>query len=344
MQPGHDKEKPAGISGGQRADSGGAMPMSTPILHPNECSRQKTLADTIIPERVPGELLRWPQWVAYAIEARAGKPTKVPKNPHTGGNAMADNPSTWGTFGEAVALAIRRRLRGVGFELGTGGTRIVGLDFDHCRDAHTGQITPEVQRWIRWIDSYTEVTQSRQGVRIFALGNLPPEGRKHGDIEMYQGGPGAGRFLTVTGWHLEGTPCELCERASELAQMHEAIFTRRPAAPRARQSPKGYGPQRTDAGHMDDAELLKRMGESRVGTKILALFAGHWRQMGYKTHSEADLALCGYLAYWTQNDAGAIDQLFRQSGLMRAKWDDVHRGDKATYGAMTIARALEDRR
>ena len=42
---------------------------------------------------------------------------------------------------------------------------------------------------------------------------------------------------------------------------------------------------------------------------------------GYDTPSEATAALCLMLAYWTDKDPGRMDRLFRQSGLMRDKWD-----------------------
>jgi hypothetical protein len=35
-----------------------------------------------------------------------------------------------------------------------------------------------------------------------------------------------------------------------------------------------------------------------------------------------------------------MDRLFRQSGLMREKWDEVHFADGATYGERTIERAI----
>lgn len=38
--------------------------------------------------------------------------------------------------------------------------------------------------------------------------------------------------------------------------------------------------------------------------------------------SAADQSLCTRLAYWTNCDAAAIDRIFRQSGLMRTKWDE----------------------
>lgn len=59
---------------------------------------------------------------------------------------------------------------------------------------------------------------------------------------------------------------------------------------------------------------------------------------GYDSHSEADSALCCKLAFWTGGDRERMDQLFRQSGLMRAKWDEA-RGDR-TYGERTIKNVL----
>jgi primase-polymerase (primpol)-like protein len=61
---------------------------------------------------------------------------------------------------------------------------------------------------------------------------------------------------------------------------------------------------------------------------------------GYASQSEADLALCNFLAFWTRGDAARIDRLFRRSGLYRAKWEERHRADGRTYGEMTIARAI----
>ena len=41
---------------------------------------------------------------------------------------------------------------------------------------------------------------------------------------------------------------------------------------------------------------------------------------GYPSHSEADLALCNLLAFWTGGDPARMERLFAQSGLVRAKW------------------------
>ncbi|MFC1646592.1 phage/plasmid primase, P4 family, partial [Candidatus Omnitrophota bacterium] len=40
-------------------------------------------------------------------------------------------------------------------------------------------------------------------------------------------------------------------------------------------------------------------------------------------------------------DSGLMDSLFRQSGLMRPKWDERHFGDGRTYGEVVITKAVE---
>ena len=52
--------------------------------------------------------------------------------------------------------------------------------------------------------------------------------------------------------------------------------------------------------------------------------------------SEADLALCEILAFWTCKDGNRIDSLFRQSKLYRPE-----RWAKADYAKRTIAKAIE---
>jgi hypothetical protein len=59
---------------------------------------------------------------------------------------------------------------------------------------------------------------------------------------------------------------------------------------------------------------------------------------GYASASEADLALCGMLAFWCGRDIGQMDRLFRKSGLMRDKWNRPQSG--STYGMITIEKAI----
>ena len=88
----------------------------------------------------------------------------------------------------------------------------------------------------------------------------------------------------------------------------------------------------------DDAGLIELAHRARNGAKFEALWRGDWRSLGYPSQSEADLALCNLLAWSTRWHAERVDRLFRQSGLMRAKWDA--RCGEQTYGERTIATAI----
>lgn len=87
---------------------------------------------------------------------------------------------------------------------------------------------------------------------------------------------------------------------------------------------------------LDDDALIRRMLGSANGAKIAGLWAGD----SGADHSGADLALCNHLAFWCDRDPARIDRFFRQSGLMRQKWDECHSATGETYGSMTISKAV----
>lgn len=96
---------------------------------------------------------------------------------------------------------------------------------------------------------------------------------------------------------------------------------------------------------LSDGEILKRMYDSQGGDRKRRLYEGDSSMWGshdadYPSQSEADMAFAHTLAFWTGKDPDRMDALFRTSGLMRPKWDGQHYSSGATYGAVTLARAL----
>jgi len=87
-----------------------------------------------------------------------------------------------------------------------------------------------------------------------------------------------------------------------------------------------------------DDDLLEKARTASNGEKFERLWNGN--TVGYDSQSEADMALCCLLAFWTGGDPMQMDHLFRQSGLHREKWDEVHYADGSTYGKKTIERAI----
>lgn len=89
---------------------------------------------------------------------------------------------------------------------------------------------------------------------------------------------------------------------------------------------------------LEDEDLLEKARSASNGEKFDRLWRGS--TAGYDSQSEADMTLCCLLAFWTGKDRTRMDRLFRQSGLSREKWDEVHYADGATYGEKTIERAI----
>jgi putative DNA primase/helicase len=276
--------------------------------------------------RIPRALRALPRWVVWRAEHRDGRVTKVPYIAARPTVCAAVNmPATWGRFADAVTAVRAGEATGIGVMLGGG---LVGVDLDHVRDRQTGLVADDVMGIVQTIDSYTEVSPSGIGLHLLARGSLPAGRRRRGFVEMYDGG----RFFTVTGRHVAGTPWTLEERTAALAAVHARYV----GVPAARPLP----PPSSARGSVPDAALLARAHGARNGDKFAALWRGDTAR--YPSRSEADLALCAMLLYWTGNDVGRTDQLFRASGLMRSKWD-APRGNE-TYGAQTLASALGGRR
>lgn len=149
-----------------------------------------------------GKVAEVPQWVAYRLEERNGKVTKVPVNPKNGFNAMTNKPSTWGTLAQAQEALTRFDADGVGFVLANG---YFGIDLDHVIDPETGTIAEYALDIINRMGSYTEISPSGRGIHIIAKGEPDFKLNKNASIEMYyptwreDGTIARGRYFTVTG-------------------------------------------------------------------------------------------------------------------------------------------------
>lgn len=295
---------------------------------------------------IPAELKNAPQWV--------GRRGKIPVNPHTGYNAKSDDKTTWGDFRAALNSVARYNLTGVGFEFEQG-SGVLGVDIDTCMNPHTGEISSEAAEIINLLDSYTEVSPSGYGVHIFIKTDtnfklpfnkkpMPPNGierveivdgkekRKEPEIEFYN----YGRYFTVTGNSL-GEPKPIAERTAELRQVLEMF-----AEPQDKPKQNAAAPQAAliyagGTSMLTDNEVIRKAKDAKNGLKFDQLYSGNISGYG-GDDSRADQALCDMLAFYCGGDAAQIDRIFRTSGLMRKKWDEM-RGAQ-TYGQRTIAKAI----
>jgi primase-polymerase (primpol)-like protein len=252
---------------------------------------------------------------------------KIPIDARTGRRASSTNPATWTTFDRAVRVYLRDGYDGIAFFLRSGGG-IVGIDLDKCRNRTSGAIEAWAQSIVDRMQTYTEVSPSGRGLRLFVFGELPPRDRREGRFECYE----CARFLTLTGHRLDGAPSTIEHRQSELTALHTEIFAARVARRNAAPLPLTGEPLHHN---LSDLAIIEKASGARNGAKFRRLYGGDIS--GHNSHSEADLALCSMLAFYTGPDSARIDELFRGSGLFRAKWG------RPDYRDRTVALALSGR-
>ena len=162
--------------------------------------------------------------VLWNPELRLGTSTKVPYQVrHPRRMASVDDPATWASFSDAFTAYSNNQAFGIGIVL-DGSDRLVGVDLDKCRHPGTGAIAPWAQAIVDQLNTYTEASPSGSGLRMFVYASLPPGRRRKGQIEVYE----RGRYLTVTGDWIEGTPRTIEDRTAELVRFHASVFGAEP--------------------------------------------------------------------------------------------------------------------
>jgi hypothetical protein len=211
-------------------------------------------------DNLPDPLKRCDRWVLWRKEPRfpGDALTKIPYDPKTLRRARSNDSSTWAPFKctRATWRARRQRFDGLGFVLGDG-CPCFGVDLDDCRDPHTGIIHPRAWAIIQNLRTYCEISPSQRGVKLLGIGNMPtpdgsgknyrhdPWGCGRGGIELYR----RGRFFTLTGNRLDGTPATIEPRERELAALYGQLYPTLPPRPiqRGFRSTDGTGIRRAAA-------------------------------------------------------------------------------------------------
>ena len=283
---------------------------------------------------VPAELKSLRQWVVWKQKSRHGKLTKVPLQVD-GKPAATDDPTTWTDYRTVVAH--QHRFDGIGVVF-TENDPLCGVDLDDCLDEHRKLkpwAVPIVER-LKHV-SYGEVSPSGGGIKFWTRAKLPDwintgtnVNISDGKIEVYD----KKRYFTVTGMG-----------KGEIREGHPEIdwLLQEYIEPKRKQQQKpAISRKSISQNNLKTAdEVIQHIQQSKQCHKFDALMRGNIT--GYGSQSEADIALCSVIAFWTQENT-VIDAIFRQSQLYRDKWDQRHRTDGATYGEMTIEKALSGQR
>jgi primase-polymerase (primpol)-like protein len=170
------------------------------------------------------ELDRWGLWRLETVGPR--REAKVPYS-ISGKRASTVDPRAWGTFEDAAAAFVsspKGKYSGLGF-LFVEADGIAGIDLDDVLEE-----SGELKEWGRGIvgrfaDTYTEISPSGTGLKIWARGSLPANlpsvrvANGDGSIELYH----AARYFTVTGRAFAGAPLQVEEHSADLLHMYEKL-------------------------------------------------------------------------------------------------------------------------
>jgi putative DNA primase/helicase len=279
--------------------------MIMPAIKTHANQPPKPVAPEVHVDSIPDELKALKRWVGWRHEYRDDKAKwdKVPVSCHSGRRADITDPVTWSSFDEVVAYVNGRNADGIGFVFDETDP-YAGVDVDHCRDSESGRLTKWAAAVVRKLNSYTEISPSGTGLHVIVRGKLAPGGgNRKANVEFYD----RAKFFCVTGLHLDGTPETVVDREDELARLHDYVFS------------------------TNDKAIIERASQVE---RFRLLWEGDWS--AYPSESEADLALCGMLAYWTLGDGRMVERLFGMSKLgRRAKWQA-----RPDYRENTIRKAI----
>lgn len=257
---------------------------------------------------LPQELRDLHQWLLAGPNA-AGE-MKVPMSIDNGGNVCDgshSNPNTWLDFEYACECALEHGY-GIGCVL-TAGDPFTCVDFD-VKNANNAPHKPELwtsdddrrrmEMLVEDLNSYTELSQSGQGVHVWVRANIGA-GVKTKGVEVYS----QLRFIACTGRVVHDRP--IADRQDDLNELVSNMRESQAAGTRAASLDMA---EQVD----DDETILTRARAAENAAKFQSLWEGEWSALGYPSQSEADLALMAMLAFYSPSDE-QCRRLFRQSGL-----------------------------
>jgi hypothetical protein len=295
---------------------------------------------------VPQVLKDLPNWVQWKLTPNeSGELGKVPfvAGTNFAKHAASTRSATWSTFEEAIKNIELSSSQGVGFVIHGPAVEagLVGFDLDGCRNPQTGDVTEWAQKLIDCLESYTEVTPSLTGVRIWVKGKVSGKecvfnldtAAGYGDkvkIEVFSNA----RYFTVTGDCFDPFLSEIETRdMKEAYRLCREFKAKYPAKTKNQTEVTSQSSSNTSSVPAKGAQIQTDGSSTVITSKYEILMHGqirftkpfviqdaHGNRLEYPSHSEADLALCTQSALLNGNDPQKIWNDYSQSSLARDKW------------------------
>jgi hypothetical protein len=209
-----------------------------------ETATERPVALSVKEEGIPQKLRERDQWLCWSFKKVRNKSgnekwSKIPVYALSGGPASTTDPATWTSFATALAYYHDHRdsVDGIGFVLSEDDP-FCGIDLDDCRNLSTKEVDPWAREVVADLDTYTEISPTRTGLKLITKAKLPGKGNRKDQIELYD----HARFFCITGRRLKGTPATVNKRQKALDRLHASLFPPKQAKPAAAKEPVGPPP------------------------------------------------------------------------------------------------------
>ena len=272
---------------------------------------------------VPEEMLKKPNWVVVRTRPneKTGRLDKFLIDAHTGDYAESDNPETWADFDTACEFA--KKIGGVCLAYALDGKdEIACIDLDGCM-AENGDFSEIAQQaFIAASGSYAEKSVSGKGLHIFGKtkGADLRSYSKDKTMEYYQDG----HFIAMTGDFYGSSELKSFDTL-EMKTVLESKLEKRTEW-------KNTGMGVAGLSSMDDREMLDRAFAAKNGDTMKRLYSGEDLR---GNHSNSDMSLMNYLAFWSNHDIDQMLRVFSTSGLYRPE-------KSQSYYEHTAIKAVKD--
>lgn len=262
--------------------------------------------EELLRKNLPPEMLTRPNWVIVRTRQNEekGRPDKFLISPVTGKFAEIDNPETWTNFDTACKYAHENGGVSLAYAL-DGKDNICCIDLDHCFNGNRQLSDTAKEAWQACGDTYREISVSRNGLHIFGKtdGMDVRSFSKDGKLEFYQ----KSHFITVTG-DRAGNNSSLANFDSLPIKGHLEEVCGKHA------EWKGAGQGVEGLSSMSDRDVVEKACSAKNGATFKAYYEG---QDLKHNHSNSDMALMTYLAFWCNGDVDQMLRINATSGLYR---------------------------
>jgi hypothetical protein len=192
-----------------------------------------------------------------------------------------------------------------GYVLGEDDGDLTGIDLDKC--IINGKLDPWANEIVTRAESYCEVSPSGTGIRIIARGKIDKTFKfDPAGVEVY----GTGRYLTITGNHIAGTPTEIRPAPQTVAALGKRVEDKRKEVEEARRAAKANG-----AGQEKTSSAAQEQPKRRRGVLWGAIY-GNERDPFFRSVNTAALQS---LSAWVPSLFGAAAMASNQGYRVSSK-------------------------